>query len=408
MEATRHLNNGLDLLPIVADEKTRVELEVGLQAMRGLTLATARGYAVPEVEECYSRARELCDQIGNVPHLFPVLYGLFIFHWCRGHLKSARTSAEEMRSIAASVGDSALLLVGHSALGNIDWHLGHNEAARENILTAMSWYDEKEHASLATTFGQEYGGWTLCYLEFSNISLGRLNEAAEVGARAISISRSLGHPFSLCAVLAMRAASMILLRDPIAALRLADECIKVAGEQGFPHWLAKATVYRGWALAHLGDIAAGTEQIEQGIALWRSVGSDIALGWHFACLAETQLLGSNPDAALRATNVALRWIEQNSEEQFAPLAHVRRGDAYCALEEFGSSQQEYEIAINLARQQEAKFWELRASAQLASLWYRQGRRVEARELLTPIHGWFTEGFDTVDLKKAKALLEALA
>ncbi len=408
IEAISHLSNGLDLLPAVEDERSRLELEVGLQAIRGLTLATARGYAVPEVAECYGRARELCDQIGNVPQLFPVLYGLFIFHWCRGHLKSARASAEEMRSIAASVGDPALLLVGHSALGNIDWHLGQNEVARKNIQSAMAWYDEKEHASLAAVFGQEYGGWTLCYSEFANISLGRLNEAAEAGSRAMSITRALGHPFSLCAALAMRAASMILLRDPIAALKLADECVELAGAQGFPHWVAKATVYRGWALAQLGNIATGIEQIEQGIAGWRAVGSDIALGWHFACLAETQLLDRQPDAALQSTNEALKWIERNSEDQFASLAHIRRGDAYCALEEVGSGQTEYEIAIETALQQEARFWQLRASTRLASLWHRQGRRVEAHGLLAPIYGWFTEGFDMVDLKEARELLEELA
>jgi predicted ATPase len=406
-EATKHLNNGLDLLPLVEDERTRLELEVGLQAMRGLTLATARGYAVPEVEECYSRARELCDQIGNVPQLFPVLYGLFIFHWCRGHLKSARTSAQEMCSIATSVGDPALLLVGHSALGNIDWHLGRNEAARKNTRIAMSRYDEKEHTSLVTVFGQEYGGWTLCYLEFSNRSLGRLNEAAEAGAKAISICRALGHPFSLCAVLAMRAASMVWLRDPVAAFKMADECVKIAGEQGFPHWLAKATVYRGWALARLGNIPAGIEHIEEGIARWRAVGNDIALGWHFACLAETQLLAKNTDAAFRATNEALKWIEQNSEDQFGPVAHVCRGDVHRALDEFEYAQTEYEIAIDLARQQEAKFWELRAATNLARLCRDQGRRADARDIIAPVYGWFTEGFDTLDLKQAKALLEEL-
>jgi predicted ATPase len=376
--------------------------------MRGMTLANARGYAVPEVAECYSRARELCDRIGNVPQLFPILYGLFIFHWCRGHLKLARDSAEEMRSIAASVGDPALLLVAHSALGNIEWHLGQNEAAHKNIQTALSWYDEKKHASLSATFGQEYGGWTLCYSEFSNIILGHLDEAAEAGSRAISITRALGHPFSLCAALAMRAASMILLRDPIAAFRLANECVELADEQGFPHWVAKATVYRGWALAHLGNITTGIEQIEQGIARWRAVGSDIAFGWHFACLAETQLLDRRPDVALQSTNEALKWIEQNSEDQFASLAHIRRGDAYCALEEVGSGRSEYERAIDTARHQEARFWELRASTRLASLWHRQGRRAEAHDLLAPVYGWFTEGFGTLDVKEAEALLEELA
>jgi predicted ATPase len=392
---------------VVEDQKTRLELEVGLQATRGITLASARGYAVPEVEQCYGRARELCDQIGNVPQLFPVLYGLFIFHWCRGHLYLARASAEEMLSIAASVSNSGLLLVGHSALGNIEWHLGQNESARKSTSTAMSWYDEKDHASLATNFGQEYGGWTLCYLEFANIILGRLDEATEAGAKAISISRRVGHPFSLCAVLAMRAAGMILRRDPVAALELAEECVRLAGEQGFPHWLAKTTVYRGWALAQLGDIAKGIEQIEQGIAGWRAVGSDIALAWHFACLAESHLLAGRPEVALLTASEATKWIEQNAEAQFASWVRMLQGDALCALGEFEAGQTEYQLAVETARRQAAKFWQLRASARLASLWHRQGRRVEAHGLLAPVLASFTEGFNALDVKEAKALLDAL-
>jgi tetratricopeptide (TPR) repeat protein len=194
---------------------------------------------------------------------------------------------------------------------------------------------------------------------------------------------------------------------PAWPLELADECVRLAGEQGFPHWLAKTTVYRGWALAQLGDIAKGIEQIEQGIAGWRAVGSDIALGWHFACLAESHLLAGRPDVALLTTNEATRLIEQNAEAQFASWVRMLRGDALCALGEFEAGQTEYELAVETARRQEAKFWQLRASARLASLWDHKGLRAQAHDLLAPVYGWFTGGFDMLDLIEAKELLAEL-
>ena len=123
-EAVSRLTKGLELLQSISDENARAELELGLQATLALALTAAKGYAAPEVEQAYSRARQLCDQIGDAPQLFPVLYGVFMFHWVRGHLPSARDGAEELLSIAASTGDFALLLIAHSALGNVSWHWG--------------------------------------------------------------------------------------------------------------------------------------------------------------------------------------------------------------------------------------------------------------------------------------------
>jgi len=249
-EARSHLTKGLELLPGISDESARNGLELGLQATLALALSSARGYGAPEVEQVYRRARVLCDQIGNAPQLFPVLYGLFIFHWVRGHLDAAHDSAEEMRSIAELMGDPALLLIAHSALGGIEWHTGHTRVALGNLLKAWSQYDEKIHAKLAFTYGQDYGTWTLCYTEFAHLILGQFRKALDAGTTAISLARRIRHPFSLCATLAFRAPTMILRRDPIAALKMSDECIAIAGEQGFLHWLANATVYRGWSLAH--------------------------------------------------------------------------------------------------------------------------------------------------------------
>jgi predicted ATPase len=380
-ETRSHLTKRLELLPGISDESARNGLELGLQATLGLALSSARGYGAPEVEQAYRRARVLCDQIGNVPQLFPVLYGLFIFYWVRGHLDAAHDSAEEMRSIAESIGDPALLLIAHSALGNIEWHTGHNRVAVGNLLKAWSQYDEKIHAKLAFTYGQDYGTWTLCYTEFAHLILGQLRKALDDGTTAISLARRIRHPFSLCATLAFRAPGMILRRDPTAALKMSDECIAIADEQGFPHRLANATVYRGWSLAQLGNFEDGVRQMHQGIAGWRAVGNNCALAWHFALLAESCLAAGEAESALKAIDDAVIWLENNAEHQWDSLIRLCRGQAFCLLEDFRGGQVEYENALSIARRQESKLWELRAATSLARLWRDHGKRTEARILV---------------------------
>jgi len=200
---------------------------------------------------------------------------------------------------------------------------------------------------------------------------------------------------------------MIIRRDPPAVLKISDECIAIADEQGFRHWLAKATVYRGWSLAQLGDFQGGIRQIHEGIAGWRVAGNNVALPWHFALLAEGHLAAGEAESALKATDDALIWLKTNAEDQFDSLVHLCRGQAFCLLEDFRRGQAEYENALSSACRQESKLWEVRAAIGLARLWHSQGKYTEARNLLAAIYGWFTEGFDTPVLKDAKALLDQL-
>jgi class 3 adenylate cyclase/predicted ATPase len=407
-EAITHLSTGLTLITSITDEKLRIDLELGLQATLGLALTAAKGYAVPEVEKAYTRARELCNLVGEAPQLFPVLYGLFIFHWIRGQLRTARQDADEMLSIGKSLNDSSLVMISHSALGNVDWHIGQNSQAVDHLLKAESLYDEKAHAPLAIVYGQDYGVFTLCYLSFGFWTLGRQSPALKAGEGAVSLARRIKHPFSLCAALALHAPTRIIRGEAQKALEIADECIKIAGEQGFAHWLAKATVYRGWARAKLGELAEGLEEIHRGIAAWRAVGADVALAWHFSLLAEIQTAGCMVEDALKTTDEAFLWIARNGEGQWRSPIHHRRGDAFRAINQTMRADEEYQAAVSIAREQGSKWWELRATLALARLWRDQGKRDEARELLAPVYGWFTEGFDTRDLREAKALLDGLS
>jgi predicted ATPase len=263
-EAISHLTKGLDLLQDLPDDIARVQLEVGMQATLGLALTAAKGYAAPEVELTYARAHELCQRVGDVPRLFPILYGIGSFHLVRGNLRLARKFGEQLLSLAEQAGDPAFLLMGHSALGHSLWHMGDNACAAAHLIQARAAYDPAAHASLALAYGQDFGVFTLSYLAAAQQVLGYSDEALRVALSAVALARRLRHPFSLSAALAFQAPFMMYRRDTTATLRYAEECMAVAGEQGFPHWAAMATVYRGWALTQLGELTEGIGSAARG------------------------------------------------------------------------------------------------------------------------------------------------
>ena len=183
--------------------------------------------------------------------------------------------------------------------------------------------------------------------------------------------------------------------------------MEIAGAQGFPQYLALGTNMRAWALAQLGSVSEGIAQGRDGIAAWHALGAAVGLSGLMALFAESQLAGVQTLAALQTTDEAVKWIDGNTEGCWECLLRCCRGDIFRALGDFEHAHGEYEIALAVTRRQEAKFWELRAATSLARIWRDQGKRTEARDLLAPIYGWFTEGFDTPVLQDAKALLDQL-
>ena len=330
------------------------------------------------------------------------------FHLVRGNLGLARQFGEQIVSLAEQAADPVFLLMGHSALGHSLWHIGDNARAAAHLGRARTFYNRDAHALLAIAYGQDFGVFTLGYLATVRLLLGHPDEALRLAREGVALARRLNHPFSLCAGLAFHLPHMVLRRDVASTLRHAEQCIAVASEQRFPHWAAMATVYRGWALTKLGNPSEGDDQIRRGIAGWQAAGADLALAELQALLAESQLADQRPEEAIGATDEALISIEKHGEGQWE--CHVRciRGDALAMLNALDWASAEYRKALDAAYGQRAKWWELRVAVRLSRLWRSQGEHAKAHDLLAPIYGWFTEGFDAPDLVEAKVLLEALA
>jgi predicted ATPase len=308
---------------------------------------------MPEVERAYTRARALCDQIGSTPQLFP---GLLLFHWVRGHLETARSNADEMLSIAEQADDAALMLIAHCSLGGVLWHMGDNRAALPHLLQPKAQYNEKAHAPLASMYGQDFGVWTMSYLEHVQLSLGYPEKGARAIGEALDLARRLNHPVSLCGALTFNALSSVHRRDPASAHKFSEELRRLADEHGLPQYMALGALIGGWALAQLGSANEGVELSQQANLAWHALGANLSLPLNLTAYAEGQLAAGQTNAALESTDEALPWIDKNGEHAHECYVHCCRGDLFRELHQLERASQEYEIGIAVARKQEAKFW----------------------------------------------------
>jgi adenylate cyclase len=227
---------------------------------------------------------------------------------------------------------------------------------------------------------------------------------------ALTLARELSHPESLSFALGFAAWLHQLRRESPAAREHAEAAIELSTERGFPFWTAWSTVVRGWALAEQGHGAEGIVQMRQGIAAWRAAGAELQLPYFLALLAEAHGKAGQVDEGMSVLNEALTAVQRAGERQHEAELHRLEGEFLLKQEAPDEQEAEHRLlqSVEVARQQQAKSFELRAAMNLSRLWQRQGKRVEAREMLSPIYGWFTEGFDTADLREARTLLEALA
>jgi predicted ATPase len=249
----------------------------------------------------------------------------------------------------------------------------------------------------------------LSYLALSLWSLGYPDEALKRGNEALALAHALSHPFSLAFAEGLVGYLRQYRREPVAAQEMSTNLIALSAEHGFTHWLAQGTITCGWAIAEQGQYADGSAQIEEGLAVWRATSTG-AFRPHALCLlAEVYEKTGRLDEGLSALMEALDTADQYEIRHYQSEMYRLKGELLLMQEKssVGEAQRCFERAIEIARRQNAKSFELRATMSLARLLHDTRRRDEALTMLDAIYGWFTEGFDTADLKEAKALLDGL-
>jgi class 3 adenylate cyclase/predicted ATPase len=406
VETIGHLRKGLEMLKTLPDTLEHRQQELDLQVTLGGALAATKGFAAPDVEAVYHRARELCQQVGETPQLFPVLGGLVRFYINRVEYQTARELGEQLLSLAERVQDPADLANVHITLGNLLSLLREWAAARTHLEQGVAFYNAQQPRSHGFLVATHEGVLGLSRLAEVLWFLGYPDQALQRSHEALTLARELSHPFSLATALCFAADVHMRRREGQSAYGQAEAALGLAREHGFALRVAQATMLRGWALVEQGQGEAGIAQIRQGQAALRAAGS--GRGGYFDLLAEAYGRVGQREGGLRVAAEELARSD-NSGGGEVELYRIK-GELLLtrSAEHYAEAESCFRQALEVARRQRAKSLELRAAMSLARLWQQQGKDAEARALLAPIYGWFTEGFDTADLQDAKALLEALA
>ncbi|MEE8291639.1 MAG: adenylate cyclase, partial [Candidatus Tectomicrobia bacterium] len=408
-EAIRHLTKGLELLATLSETPERSQQKLDFQTALGPALMVTKGFGHPDVEHAYARARELCQQVGETPELFTVLYGLWRFYRTRGELQTARELGDQLLTLVQHQDDPTLLLAAHQALGTTLYFLGAFAPARMRLEQGIAHHNLQTHRSSDSRYGQDPG--VECYrsLSYALWYLGYPDQALQRSHEARTLAQELAHPATQAMTLYGAARLRQLCRDIPEAHELAEATITFSTEQGNTLYLALGTALRGWTLFQQGQQEEGLEQMQQGLAAMRTAGGGVARPIFLALLAEAYGKVEQADKGLPLLAEARTIMDKNGQRYVDAELHRIECELllHHATPDVSQAESCFQQALAIARDQEAKSWELRAATSLARLWQQQGKRQDAYELLAPVYNWFTEGFDTADLQEAKALLAAL-
>jgi class 3 adenylate cyclase/predicted ATPase len=402
-EAVSHLTAALDLLTILPESRERSQQELAVQMTLGMAVRATKGGGAPEMERLYTRARALCERVGEPSQLFRVLLGLWSVSNQRREDQTTLALGEQLLSLAQRLQDPDLLLEAHHALWTTLLSVGDLATARPHLEEGMRLYDPQRHRAHSALYtGHDPGVCCRNSAAWSLWLLGYPDQSLASSQAALALAHQLAHPLSLTLALSWAAVLHHWRREAPRTQAHAEAAMTIATDQGFPQQIVRAMLLRGWALAASGHGEEGIAQIQQGLAAYQATGSARERLYYMTLLAEASAQVGQTTEGLEAVATLAKseahWWE-------AELYRLRGELLLRLLAPQGEAEACFQQALTVARRQQAKSLELRAAMSLCRLWQQQGKRHEAHELLAPMYGWFTEGFDTADLQDAKALVE---
>jgi DNA-binding response OmpR family regulator/class 3 adenylate cyclase/predicted ATPase len=410
-EAVRHLTQALELLQSRPEGPARRRVALGLEVMLGQAMIAAYGYAARETAKVLLRAKDLIDDSTDPAQKLAILYGIWACHYVGGEVARQTNAAGEFLTEAKRHKDTAALCVAHRIMGTTYLTKGEFAAALPHLEQAQALYQSQPGVSLQYQYqyGQDIGAAALCYLSWVRWHLGSVDQALQVAADAVSRSERLSHPhtqvFTIC-----HARGMIdIFRQSSEDMKsYAGSVVSLCREHGLSHWMACGRILEGWAAVNQGEIDHGIMLIREGVAGWQEAGARLWLPLFLALEAEALAKDGRNETALGAIEQALAISEETGERWcLAEILRIKAG----LLAATGRAGDQVEVwlakSLEIARSQKARCWELRAACDLALLWKSKRRIKEALQLLQPVYAQFTEGFDSVDLRRAKLILDGL-
>jgi predicted ATPase/class 3 adenylate cyclase len=416
VEAAEQITRALDQIAAVPATPALRREEIKLQVALANALMHVEGYAAPETKAAVEQARvfiERGEALGESPNdpllLFSVLYGAWAVNALAFNGDTLRDLAAQFLALAEKQAATAPLLMAHRIMGVSLLYAGDFAKARMHLEHAITLYDPAEHRPLATRFGQDAAVHALSYRSLALWSLG-YPEAAKVDIdQAISDAREIGQAATLMTALNNTGVTHICCRNYAAANAELGELVALADEKGALYWKVCGMASQGCLFAQTGKTSDAVRMLTSGITAYRSTGATLWAPFHLSNLATSYASLGQLDDAWRCVGEAMTAVATTKEKWFEAEVHRIAGDIALLSPERDAAKAEayFERALAVARSQQAKSFELRAAMSIARLWRDQGKPQQARELLAPVYGWFTQGFDTLDLKEAKALLEEL-
>ena len=379
-------------------------------------LMHVKGYAAPETKAAAERARVLIEQaeaLGEPPDdpllLFSVLYSFWTTSFVAFTGDALRELASQFLALAEKQRATVPLMIGHRMMGSV-LHTGAFAEGRAHLDSAIALYDPPEHRPLATRFGQDIRVAALSYRSWALWMLGYPEAALADTSHALRDAREIGQAATLMYALVHALVVHIQCGNYPTAKAEADELVALADEKGALFWKSLGMSVQGCILALTGNASDAVQLITSGITALRSTGSTLWMPLHLSYLAKAYAELGQFDNALRCTGEGITAAETAKERWHEADIHRIAGEITLLSQRQSAANAEayFERALTVARAQQAKSWELRAAMSMARVWRDQGKHQQARDLLAPVYGWFTEGFDTLDVKQAKALLDALA
>jgi class 3 adenylate cyclase/predicted ATPase len=410
-EATAHLHKGLELLAKLPDLPERGRIELDFQLTLGACLTSSKGFSAPEVQAVYDRALELCQGLGDASEYFAALHGMWWLRYTRGDAEIACNLGEQLLRLAERRGDTALRIAAHRAFGYSLTFIGNLTAARDQFEQGIALYDPETHGALASRHGgADPGVACLAMSQLTLWALGYPDQALRRGPEALAIARRLAHPMGECWSLLSAAMLHQLLGEPKAAQERADAVLRLATEQAFELYIGWATPLAAWEPAVEAENEDGIARIRHGIAVSQARGSVLFKPYWLGLVADAWSRRGHPSKGLEAVAEGLAEIDRCNERLWEAELLRLKGELLLRKKppEPKEAEAAFSKAIDVARRQQAKSWELRAATSLSRLWAEWGDQEKAVELLAPIVNWFTNGIGTSDLRRARELLDETA
>jgi predicted ATPase len=396
-EAITHLTMGLEMLETLPETAARAQQELDLRMALGPALMVTKGTVVPEVEQTYARAWALSQQIGETPQRFPALRGLWRLYQDRGELARAQALGTQLLQLAQRTAVPTELLTAHGALGYTWYFLGNYSAAQRYCTQGIALIDPVQQRAQAFHYGGVADG-VICLVVAANTlwCLGFPTQAVQRSQDAMALAQGLDHPWSLANAQLFAARLHTHRREASVVQAQVEALLPLTTAQGAPHFVGFGTCLRGWALAMQGQDTVGLEQMRQGLATVLAGGNVLSSSFCLVLLAEAVGYAGHVDEGLRLLAEALTVMEARGRGDMLAEAYRLQGELLLrqAVPDAAQAEVCFQQALTVARRQQAKSWELRAATSLSRLWQCQGKRAAAYDLLAPVYGWFTEGFDT--------------